>query len=930
MQLTKTPERLALHPRWKDFVRWPAPVGQGMRWLCGLSLALGLLLGAAQAQVTAPDFRWASRFGSTVNNENMRDMAVDAGGNTYILGNSVTGSAMSFDGPTNLNLLNVTIGAAYLAKYDPSGNPVWAVSLNDAVLPQRVTLDAAGNAYLLGEFSGTLTIGALSVQALAGSRDAFVAKVDAAGTPLWLQRFGGPVNEFETEFGAFNGAPIGGIAVSPAGSLFFTFSFDGSMILDTGGGGTAVLTSGGLQDMAIIKLDLQGNYLGSIQFGGTNSEAPRDLAVDASGDVVVLGVSNGEVTLGNTTVTNAGNGDVFFAKFTSSLQPIFLRGFGGQGNDSPLGLATDPSRNIIMTGHFNSDMPIGGGTLTNQGGLDGFLAKFNPNGQLLWVQQIGGTGDQLGHRVISDAGGFIYLNGRYDSPTVSLGAVVVTNSTGASAIYVMKLDTFGNAFWGQGATASGGFRGTGAGGGSILGFNSGVAYDQLGRFYISGRFEGTATFGRFTFPSTFGSGDMFVASLFSDFDILQHPQDLKVKRADTATFTVVTSTNVPLTFQWLYNGLPIPGATSTNYSITNAQTVNSGIYSVVVSSFTGVLISSNATLTVKLPPVITQNPLSRTVTAGSTVTLSANGAGDGPLSFRWFFNGVALEAFSTSLTLTNVQSANQGLYSLQVSNDVDAVFSAEAGLFINSPPIVTAHPTNQSVTLASNVTFMVASAGLPPFTYQWRHNGNPIPGATSQSYTIAGAQFTNAGIYDVLVGNALSSVFSSNAVLTVLPPFAITPQPVGVATNIGGSATFTVGATGLGAFAGPFTYQWTFNGVPLVGQTAPTLALTGLNLANSGRYACVVDSPLGSQTSSNGNLIVFTPFTVGAAIFQPGGLFQMTASGDDGRAYRLEMTTNLVQWLPIVTNTVSAGTATFTDSTTAGSAQRFYRIVLLP
>lgn len=909
-------------------IRWPVLAGQGMRCFVGLILALGLLLEAAQAQVTAPAYRWASRFGSSVNNENTRDMAVDAGGNSYILGNSVAGSIMSFGGPTNLSMLSVTMGAAYLAKYDANGNPVWALAMNDAVLPQRVTLDAAGNAYVLGEFGGTLSIGALSVQALAGSRDAFVAKVDPSGTPVWLRRFGGPLNEFETEFGAFNGAPIGGIAVSSAGSLFFTFSFDGSMILDTGGGGTTVLTSGGRQDMAILKLDLQGNYLGSAQFGGTNSEAPRDLAVDAAGDVVVLGVSNGDVTLGATTAVNAGNGDVFFAKFTSSLQPIFLSGFGGQGNDSPLGLATDPGRNIILTGHFNSDMPIGGATLTNQGGLDGFLAKFNPNGQLQWVQQIGGTGDQLGHRVISDAGGFIYLNGRYDSPSVSVGAVTVANSTAASAIYVVKLDPAGNAFWGQGATATGGFRGAGTGGGSILGFNSGVAYDQLGRFYLSGRFEGTATFGTFSFAGN--AGDMFVASLSSEFDILQHPQDLKAKQGDTATFSVVTSTNVPLFFQWLYNGVPIPGANGASFSLTNAQPIASGLYSVRVSAFTGVLISSNATLTVKLPPVVTP-PATKTVTAGSTVTFSAIATGDGPFNYQWFFNNQPItNANSPTLTLTNVQLANAGPYALQVSNDVAAVRSADGALFVNSPSVILASPTNQSVIIGSNVTFTVLGDGTPPLGYQWRRNGAPINGAVNQSLTLTNAQTGDAGTYDVVVTNPFTSVFSASAVLTVLPPFIISPQPTNAAVTVGGSATLAVGAVGIGAFTGPFTYQWTLNGSPLAGQTSSSLALSSLQLASSGNYACVVGSPLGPITSSNATLVVFNPFSVGSASFQPGGLFQMTAGGDNGRAYRLETSTNLVTWTPIVTNTVSGGTASFTDSTAAGNVLRFYRIVLLP
>ena len=196
--------------------------------------------------------------------------------------------------------------------------------------------------------------------------------------------------------------------------------------------------------------------------------------------------------------------------------------------------------------------------------------------------------------------------------------------------------------------------------------------------------------------------------------------------------------------------------------------------------------------------------------------------------------------------------------------------------------------------------------------------------------TITSAQTNHAGSYDVLVANSLASVFSSNATLTVQPPFNINPQPLSQSVLVGNNATFTAGAVGLGAFTGPFTFQWTFNGAAVSGATATNLALTNLPLSNSGNYACVVGSPLGSLTSTNALLTVFNPFSVSTPTFQLGGFFQLTATGDNGRAYRLESSTNLVTWVPIVTNTVSGGTATFTDSGGTGITLRFYRIVLLP
>ena len=147
---------------------------------------------------------------------------------------------------------------------------------------------------------------------------------------------------------------------------------------------------------------------------------------------------------------------------------------------------------------------------------------------------------------------------------------------------------------------------------------------------------------------------------------------------------------------------------------------------------------------------------------------------------------------------------------------------------------------------------------------------------------------------------------------------------------MGGNATLTAGAVGLGAFTGPFTYQWTFNGVNLPGATTTNLALTNLQVTNSGNYACVVSTSVGSLTSADARLTVYSPFNLGGATFQLGGLVQIVASGDNGRSYRLEASTNLVNWEPVVTNTILGGSATFTDSGAGTNTRRFYRIVLLP
>ena len=332
-------------------------------------------------------------------------------------------------------------------------------------------------------------------------------------------------------------------------------------------------------------------------------------------------------------------------------------------------------------------------------------------------------------------------------------------------------------------------------------------------------------------------------------------------------------------------------------------------------------------------PTITTQPRSRTVTQGSTVTFSVGISGQAaqPVGYQWRLNGVDLEAaVNPVLVLSNVQTTNAGLYSVRVSNPFGTNVSANAALFVNAPPVVTTHPQSQSAVIGSNVTFTVAATGSGPFTYQWRFNGMPINSAVNASYTITGAQTNQAGSYDVKIENPIASVFSSNATLVVLPPFSVSPQPVSQSAIVGNSVTLTAGAVGVGAFTGPFNFQWTLNGSALAGQTGTTLSLTTLQLTQSGNYACVVGSPLGSITSTNALVTVFNPFTVAPPAFLPGGLFQMNIAGDNGLAYRLESSTNLIIWTPVVTNTVSGGTASFTDSGVGTQVLRFYRIVLLP
>lgn len=201
-------------------------------------------------------------------------------------------------------------------------------------------------------------------------------------------------------------------------------------------------------------------------------------------------------------------------------------------------------------------------------------------------------------------------------------------------------------------------------------------------------------------------------------------------------------------------------------------------------------------------------------------------------------------------------------------------------------PSITAQPQAKTVVAGQPASFSVTASGTAPLSYQWRKDGNAIAAATSSSFSITSAQVTDAGAYSVVVSNSSGTATSADATLAVNAPPTIGTQPIAAQSiPAGGTATFSVAATGNGTLS----YQWTKGGVNLTnggsvsGATNPTLTLTGVQAADAGSFACVVTNTLGgtttSTTSATGTLTVTalpvatlfslvgfpTPTTAGAA-----------------------------------------------------------------
>jgi hypothetical protein len=124
-------------------------------------------------------------------------------------------------------------------------------------------------------------------------------------------------------------------------------------------------------------------------------------------------------------------------------------------------------------------------------------------------------------------------------------------------------------------------------------------------------------------------------------------------------------------------------------------------------------------------------------------------------------------ATSSSYLKSNVQATNAGNYSVVVSNAAGTATSANAVLTVNSPPLITYQPQNQTVIAENTARFSVQASGASPLAYQWRFAGTNLPGANSSTHSIASAQAGHAGEYRVVVTNALGAVTSAPAYLLV-------------------------------------------------------------------------------------------------------------------------------------------------------------------
>jgi hypothetical protein len=231
-----------------------------------------------------------------------------------------------------------------------------------------------------------------------------------------------------------------------------------------------------------------------------------------------------------------------------------------------------------------------------------------------------------------------------------------------------------------------------------------------------------------------------------------------------------------------------------NFSISvqgfNATGLTNGVRQTIAFAITGG--------TANVAPTIAAQPQSQTVNAGGSVTLTVEASGTPAPTYQWSRNGSALPgATAATLTLTNVQPANAGTYTVTVTNSAGTITSRAASLTVNpagtgTAPAISAHPLAVTVSPGATAALTVVASGTPAPLYQWRRDGTPLAGATDATLLLSGVTAASAGAYSVVVNNPAGTVTSNAASLTVSAGTGRLAN-LSVRTSLGLDSTLIVG-----------------------------------------------------------------------------------------------------------------------------------------
>jgi hypothetical protein len=429
-----------------------------------------------------PAIAWSSYLGGA-SPESGAAVAVDAAGNAYVTGYTESGD---FPKPGAFDSTLAGTSDAFVTKISGSGAIVWSSYLGGSASDRgtAIAVDGSGNAYVTGftQSSNFPTTGGFDTS-LGAVQDGFVAKITTSGTLAWSSFLGGADISPEDRGHA--------IAVDASGNVFVAGRTVASDFPSTGGFDTSY---NGDYDAFVTKISTTGALQWSTFLGGTLDDVANGIAVDGSGDVIVVGQSvSSNFPLKNAFDTTVAGNDAFVTKLTNAGALVWSSFLGGSAADYGNGVAVDASGNVFVAGTtYSNNLPGAAGfdAIFGGGGTDGFVAKVTSAGVLSWSSYIGGSAADGAASVAVDSGGNVIVTGQTSSIDFNATGGFDTILSGTQDAFLIQATSAGAFVWGSylGGTAVDqglGIAIGGAGNAVITGLTSSPDFPTTGGFDTS-------------------------------------------------------------------------------------------------------------------------------------------------------------------------------------------------------------------------------------------------------------------------------------------------------------------------------------------------------------------------------------------------------------------------------------------------------------
>ena len=309
--------------------------------------------------------------------------------------------------------------------------------------------------------------------------------------------------------------------------------------------------------------------------------------------------------------------------------------------------------------------------------------------------------------------------------------------------------------------------------------------------------------------------------------------------------------------------------------------------------------------------------------------IASNPLADAELTYQWRRDGNIIDgATSSKLSLANLQYADAGDYTVEVSNFAGTTSSDVIPVRVVQPVSLETQPEDVRGVVGGSVSLAVSAVGSDPITYEWMHNGEKIIGATSPSLSLVDLNAASAGNYQVVVTNPTGSVLSDVAAVAVDTAPTITSLTNSTSAIAGSNVVMSVSASN----SLTMSYQWKRDGISITGAVSDSLTLSNVGNTDAGDYTVEVSNTVGTTVSTAIKISVISPPTItgspsGKSIGHSARLLLSvsavgeslvyqwhkdgaTISGANGSAYSISAVTSSDSGSYHVTVSNSAGTVT--------------------